>query len=151
MSFTRFHDDASRIKQQLSQSTYSGRYLLNTPGPGLDLPFFEDPQIRMQKWGANLRTNQTSLESNLRNLNVPLNRDIIRYDESLPESTAINYNVKNPFIEESRATHPAWMFKDLEQTRWEEPFINPQQHTEIIFPHNMDTKQLAKDGFVRQL
>ena len=151
MSFTRFHDDKSRIQDQLKQSTYTGRYLLNTPGNGLDLSFFEDSQIRIQKWGANLRTNQINLENSLRCMYTPLNRDTIKYDENVPQSTAINYKSKNSFVEESRATHPAWMFKDLEQTRWEEPFLNPQSHTEIAFPNNVNSKRQAKDEFQRQI
>jgi hypothetical protein len=150
MSFTRFHDDTSRIEDQLKQSTYTGRYLLNTPGPGLDLHFWEDPHLRLQKWGANLRTNRVNLESSLRNLYTPLNRDTTQYDEKVPQSTAINYKTKNPSVQESRATHPAWMFKDLEQTRWEEPFINPQGHTEIAFPYNVNSKQEAKDEYIRE-
>ena len=48
MSFTRFHDDPARIKYGLEISTYSGRYSLDTPGPGVNLPYLEDTQIRMQ-------------------------------------------------------------------------------------------------------
>ena len=29
MSFTRFHDDEARIKKQLQEQTYEGRYMLN--------------------------------------------------------------------------------------------------------------------------
>ena len=63
MSFTRFHDDEQRIAQQMKEMTYQGRYQLNVPGPGSKMPFQEDTQIRMQKWGANLRTNTTNLEA----------------------------------------------------------------------------------------
>jgi hypothetical protein len=149
MSFTRFHDDPNRIENQLLQSTFTARYLLDTPGPGTALPFFEDPQIRLQKWGANLRTEQTNLESNLRNLHVPLNRDLIAYNEKPTPSNNVDYPFTNPFVQESRASHPAWMYKDLEQIRWEEPFLNPLANIEIKFPHNVDTKREAKDTFIR--
>ena len=57
MSFTRFHDDPCRINKQLQESTDPGRYMLNVPGNG-DKPYYiEDPYIRIQGWGANLRTN----------------------------------------------------------------------------------------------
>ena len=55
MAFTRFRDDPHRIQKQLEESTYVGRYTLNTPGQGMDLPFNEDPHIRLQKWGAKLQ------------------------------------------------------------------------------------------------
>ena len=61
MSFTRFHDDPNRIKKQIDESSFAGRYMLNTPGQGMNLPFSEDPQIRLQKWGANLQTNTVNL------------------------------------------------------------------------------------------
>ena len=63
MSFTRFHDDPNRIKKQVNESSFAGRYALNTPGQGIDLPFSEDPQMRLQRWGANLRDNTVALES----------------------------------------------------------------------------------------
>ena len=75
MSFTRFHDDPARIKYGLQISTYSGRYALDTPGPGINLPYLEDCQVRMQRWGANLMTNPINIESDLRGLTRPLNRD----------------------------------------------------------------------------
>ena len=77
MSFTRFHDDPARIKKQLEQTTFLGRYMLDCPGPGNNLPFWEDPQIRMQKWGANLRDNTVNLESDLFGMTRRLNRDLI--------------------------------------------------------------------------
>jgi hypothetical protein len=72
MSFTRFHDDEVRINQQLKELTYQGRYQLSVPGPGASMPFQDDTHLRMQKWGANLRTNSTNLESDLIGLTRPL-------------------------------------------------------------------------------
>jgi hypothetical protein len=34
MAFTRFHDDSSRIKKQVEESSFVGIYMLNVPGPG---------------------------------------------------------------------------------------------------------------------
>ena len=42
--------------------THSGRYQLDVPGPGVKMPFQDDAQIRMQKWGANLQTNVGGLK-----------------------------------------------------------------------------------------
>ena len=151
MAFTRFHDDPARIKKQIEESSFAGRYMLNTPGQGTDLPFFEDPQLRLQKWGANLRNNTVNLESDLRGLTRRTNRDLID-DNDYKQHAAItshqNYNNKQPFIEESRVSHPAWMYKDLEQSRWESPFLNPLNGLEKLFNENIQTRILEKDFFV---
>ena len=75
MSFTRFRDDDVRVEEQLHKSTYLGKYQLNKPGPGSDIPFMNDPQIRLEKFGANLRTNTVDLESDFRGLNHKLIND----------------------------------------------------------------------------
>ena len=151
MSFTRFHDDPIRIQKQLQESSFAGRYMLNAPGPGAELPFFEDPNLRMQKWGANVLTNTVNLESDLRGLTRPLNRDLLNYNDytvhSVP-SSKVAFQSEQPFVEESRATHPAWSFRDLEQSRWEQPLLNPQDKVENTqFHTNIQTRILEKDHF----
>jgi hypothetical protein len=123
---------------------------LNTPGQGVDLPFMEDPQMRLQRWGANLRTNTVNLESDLIGLSRPLNRDNIEkneYTKHMAITEAVNYRSVNPMVDESRATHPAWMFRDIDNNRWEEPWINPQAGLEKEFPENIQTRILEKDNF----
>ena len=89
MSFTRFHDDPYRIQKQLEESTHTGRYQLDTPGQGINLPFMEDPHIRLQKWGSNLRTNTTAIESDLRGLTRKLNNDLTKmWDPRVPSSNS---------------------------------------------------------------
>jgi len=151
MAFTRFHDDPSRIYKQSQISSYSGRYFLDTPGQGIDLPFMEDPNIRMQGWGANLRNNTTNLESDLRGLTRKINRDYVEendYKQHAVYSSPNSYRNDEPFVEESRATHPAWMYKDLEQPRWESPFLNPLNGLEKGFRENIQTRILEKDYFI---
>ena len=75
MASTRFNSDSSRVNKQLQESTGLFRYQLNAPGPGIDTPYFEDPHIRVQKWAANLGSNTTDLESDLRGINRKLSRD----------------------------------------------------------------------------
>jgi hypothetical protein len=150
MAFTRFHDDPVRIQKQLAESTFLGRYQLDTPGQGVDLPFSEDPQLRLQKWGANMRTNGVNLESDLRGMTRKLNRDYITQNNYLDHDVRterVNYRDSDPFIEESRATNPAWTYRDLEQTRWETPFLNPQANLEKKFHDNIQTRILEKDFF----
>lgn len=151
MSFTRFYDDPSRVNNLNDQLTHTLRYQLDTPGPGVQLPFLEDPQIRMQKWGANMWTDSANIESDLMGLGRPLNHD---HDRTYKDSTVPKrgYQISFPVaagatVDESRATHPAWMYKDIEQTRWETPFINPQSMDHIVrnFDHDIQTRILAKD------
>jgi hypothetical protein len=150
MSFTRFHDDPARIKKQLEESTFTGRYRLDTPGNGMDLPFFEDPQLRLQGWGANFRNNSVNLESDLLGLTRPMNRDLVDVNDYKIHSVATShpyYRSSQPFVEESRASHPAWMFRDLEHSRWENPLLNPLNGLEKGFHENIQTRILEKDLF----
>ena len=55
MAFTRFNYTDCRTMKALEESTGPGRYMLNKPGNGCRPCFMEDPQIRLQGWGANLR------------------------------------------------------------------------------------------------
>jgi hypothetical protein len=154
MSFTRFHDDPIRIQKQLEESSFAGRYMLTTPGQGLDLPFMEDAQLRLQHWGANKRNNSVNLESDLFGLTRKLNRDLVDindYKKHESYTEAVNYRASQPFVQESRASHPAWMYKDLEQTRWETPFINPQNNIERPFYNNIQTRILEKDNFIPKI
>ena len=151
MAFTRFHDDPARIKKQLQESTGLGRYQLDAPGPGLNLPFFEDPQIRLQGWGANLRTNTIELDTDLKGISRKLTHDVVDYKSKTPYSTAREYSTLPAFVDESRATHPAWMFRDLEQTRWNYSFHDVQRKTEIPFINNESTRILEKKNYVRNV
>ena len=80
MAFTRFKYDESRTTKQLQQSTDPGRWVMNVPGNGDKPHFIEDPHIRIQAWGANLRTNIVDLEGELRGSNRRLGKDCLGKD-----------------------------------------------------------------------
>jgi hypothetical protein len=148
MAFTRYHDDQARIKKGLDISTFSGRYALDAPGPGTQLPYLEDSQIRLQRWGANMWSDSTNLESEFRGLGRPLNHDVKTYKETpICQGYQISFPSSDAHVDESRASHPAWMFRDLEQTRWEVPLINPQAHALSPFEQPVQTRILAKDNY----
>lgn len=154
MAFTRFHDDPARIRKYAQETSYAGRYYINVPGMGVDMPFQNDPNLRLQQWGANINTNTINLESDLRGLTRPLTRDHIdenNYENKKVESTRLTFDTVDPFVEESRASHPAWIYRDLEQSRWETPFINPQANFEKQFPNNLQTRILEKDYFQQKI
>ena len=151
MAGTRFFYDDCRTKKQLQQATDPGRFILNVPGNGANPCYIEDPQIIIQKWGANLRTNTINLESDLMGVNKPLSRDCLGKDNytnfNVPNQ-AIEYPVcNNTFTEESRATNPAWWYRDLEQVNWGYPPINPQINTCLPFQNNLSTRILVRDDF----
>ena len=151
MAFTRFHDDPSRIKKQLQQSTDPGRWIINVPGNGSDPCYIEDPFIRIQKWGGNLRTNTINLESDLLGVNRNLSRDCLgkdNYNNFNVSSEQIQYpSCNNLTTGQSRTTNPAWWYRDKEQVDWYYPPLNPQENVCLPFLNNLNTRILEKDYF----
>ena len=151
MAFTRFKYDNCRTKKSLQQSTDPGRWILNVPGNGDNPCYMEDPQIIPQKWGANLRTNTINLESDLRGVNRFLSRDCLgknEYQKYNVPNQAIQYPTCNKLTtEQSRATNPAWWYRDLEQNNFEYPPLNPQANVCIPFQNNLSSRILEKDYF----
>ena len=151
MANTRFKYDDCRTKKALQQATDPGRWILNVPGNGSNPCYMEDPQIIIQKWGGNLRTNTINLDSDLRGVNRQIGRDCLGKDEytsyNVPNQ-AIKYpTCNNLFTEQSRATNPAWWYRDLEQVDWQYPPLNPQANTCMPFQSNLSTRILEKDYF----
>lgn len=144
MANTRFNYDFARTSKLLQESTGPGKYMLNTPGNGENMPFVADPQIRLQRWGANLYTNPIDVDSELIGLNR-VGHKTYRNKNSKPNKYGV---ASAPITDETRATHPAWAYRDLEQTRWEYPLLDPQEHTCMTFQNNVNTRMLEKDNFV---
>jgi len=160
MAFTRFNYDACRTAKNLQESTGPGRYIFNTPGPGCQPCFFEDPEIRLQKWGGNLRHvpggHPIDIDSDLMGITRPLMKDCV--DHTFPKKGTVysekaDYcTLKGPFTKQSRVTHPAWMYRDLEQSNRYPTFLNPQENPGILpFYSYLNTRILEKDNFVPKL
>jgi len=151
MAFTRFKYDECRVKKHLQQSTDPGRWIMNVPGNGSHPDYMADPAIRLQKWGANLRTNVINLESDLLGVNRMMSKDCLGKDNYK------NFNVPNQAIQypnnvdlttgQSRTTNPAWWYRDREQVDWYYPPLNPQENTFLPFLNNLNTRILEKDYF----
>ena len=158
MSFTRFRDDPDRIKKQLQQSTDVGRYNLNVPGPGDKPLYMEDPYVRAQMWAGNIMTNSIDVETELFGLSRRLNRDSAdnyHHDSRASIATRTNSMIECPTrggsaVEQSRATHPAWMLRDMEQDTWKMLHFDPQENVFIPFYNNLNTRIIEKDRFVPQ-
>ena len=154
MANSRFNYDYARTSKLLQESTDPGKYMLNTPGSGDNMPFINDPQIRLQRWGANLYSNPIDLDSDLMGLTRPLHKhDRMEYKTYRNKnSTQINYKTASqPITDETRATHPAWLYRDLEQTRWVYHHLDPQEHTCMTFQNNINTRMLEKDNFIPKI
>ena len=150
MSFTRFHDDPCRIAKQLEESSNVGKYRLNVPGNGLTPLFMEDPYIRLQKWGGNLRTNVLEIEESLKGLNRKLNRDCLAendYKKYSPNSASVYYPEHGMFTEQPRAIMPAWNLRGIVSR--ELPYLhrNPQEYIQIPFENNIHSRITEVDDF----
>lgn len=154
MASTRFHDDPCRIQKQLQELTGIGRYMLNVPGNGDKPCFMEDPFIRMQKWGANLMTNTINLESDLLGLTRASSHDCKsenEYKSRAVKSNKINYPSCESITDQSRATHPAWMSRDLEQVDWYILPLNPQENTCMRFQNNLSTRIIERNNHITKV
>ena len=151
MSFTRFKYDDARVEKQLQQSTDPGRYVLNVPGPADSTKYIESPMIRLQKFGNQIRTNSTNIESDLRGLTRNLNRDNMcmnNYKKKSVSSSHVNYDTeKSIWTDQSRVTHPAWHYRDSEQYRPNHLFYDPQENVCMPFYNNLNTRILEKDYY----
>lgn len=155
MAFTRFHDDEARIIKQLQQQTDQERWYLDTPGNGDKPCFMLDPQIIPQKWGANLWTHCTDIQSSLLGIDRRLNRDCIDkdvYKRQKVYAAPIDYPICDSFLttEQSRAIMPAWTARDLQQNHAYILPKNPQANTEMPFQNYTSTRILEKDHFKRE-
>ena len=140
MSFTRFHYDVERTKKNLEQSTGTSRYILNTPGPGNKVGFINDPFVRLQKWGGNLRkanNGAIDIHSHLIGLKSKIKTQKINYDNDTKSIT-----------KQSRVTNPSWLYKDLEQNHRYILLNDPQKNYKRNFKNNINTRLIERDNFV---
>ena len=152
MAFTRFHDDINRIEKTNLETTAINNYTFNVPGNiNVKNIYFSDPHIRMQKTGTHLCRNLLNVENELKNLHIPLGRDdvkIHRYDLNSSYKTKVSiHDINKTITNETRASHPAWTFREKSQFRPDYLFLNPQENLKLHFEHNVDTNILEKDYY----
>jgi len=143
MAFTRFHDDPDVIQKKLCESTFAGIYTLNTPGNGVANPYVDDVSIRLQGWGANLCTNTIDIDSNFKGLDRKLTSDYKQYSE--PNTTQRKYSTNSFLVDETRASLPVWLYRDLPQQRPNYLLFDPQEHLQRQLNLNAPTRLLEKD------
>jgi len=146
MAFTRFSNDVGVQEKRLEESVFSGIYALNTPGNGMNNPYIDDVHIRLQKWGGNLYEKSTNIESELRTMHIKPDRDYKIHPEK--QHYKKSYPSKHFSVDETRATLPAWKFRNHEQTiECDHLHKDPQTNIFIPFQHNLNTRTLEKDYY----
>lgn len=138
MADTRYNNDPVRVRKQNEILTYHGRYQLETPGPGGSLPFQEDPHIRLTKWGANACLNSTNIESDLRGLSTTFGSKSLSHATPDYRSVAVPqvrqlHGSTAAWVEETRTTQPAWMYRELEFSQWNAPLLVPVPPARVDF------------------
>ena len=158
MAFTRFNYDKCRTSKLLQESTGPGRYMLARPGAGCRPCFMEGPYMRLQHWGGNLRNvpggHPIDINSDLIGITRPLSRDCIEKEfpeKGVVKSTPNTYPTCKSLTGQSRVTHPAWMYRDLEQVDWWPLILNPQENVCMNFQNNLNTRLLEKDYHVTKV
>jgi len=140
---TNIRESIGRRNKEAEISTYQGRYYLDTPGNGTHLPYFTDSHMRIQKSSGVIGQSGTvDWESELRGITRPLAKgDIYDYRASKLPIIARIHEHSEIISDESRSTLPAWTFRELEQDRWEKPFLNPIDKAIIPFDINMNIRR----------
>ena len=155
MAFTRFNYDKGRTQKNLQQATGPGRYILNVPGIGDKPAVFNDPQLRMQKWGGNLRGvyngHPIDIDSDLKNVGKKLSK--FNCKEKSPNQSiktfTNSYPISNKSLtDQSRTTHPSWLYRDLEQNHMYPLLLDPQENVCKHFHNNINTRLLERDTYV---
>ena len=159
MAFTRYNYDDLRTKKILQESTGLCRYQLNVPGPHKTTCFMEDPQVRLQGFGANNRTvyngHPIDIDSDLTGRTRQLKKYCTQYEfpnKGVVKSKPIHYNSCNaPITDQTRATHPARTYRSLPNQPIDIPLLNHQENTCFHFQNNLNTRLLERDNYIPKL
>ena len=148
MAFTRYHDDPLRIMKQLQEFTGPGVYGLQVPGNGERMSFVADPQLRLQKWGANRHLNFVQVESELWGMQHRLtNRDCTPSGEVTSANPVQYPSDKSEVTAQPRTVTPAWEVRSVAQPRWDILQEDVQAHAMIPFQNNNETRLSVRDNF----
>jgi len=154
MSFTRFNYDEARTFKKMQESTGPGRYLLNTPDvipKGQALPSYsDDPHIRLQGWGGNLRESETNLDidSYLLGYYNRNTHDLIENPKI--KTTKLNTESAQHTTDETRSTNPPREYRSIEVNRFSYLHENPQKHYRMLFSNNIDSREMAKKEYLHK-
>lgn len=158
MSFTRFNYDKDRVNKSLEQATGHHRYVMNVPGPYKNQAYFADPQIRMQKFGGNGLNVFGGHPIDIDNDLTGRPRKLTKSADKLYPYGAVqglsrkHYNeISVPTMDQTRVTHPAHLYRDLEQSNKYPLFEDHQANIALNFHNNLNTRLLERDSYVPKL
>jgi hypothetical protein len=147
MAFTRFNYDEARTNKRLEENIGVSLYQFNVPGNGPAPYYYEDPQIRLTKWGGNLHNNSVDIESDFRGLTRPLSKDCHTYGTYKVNGQERKCPKYTDTTRQSRVTHPVWWYRDMEQTKNDILPLDPQENVCYPFEVNVNTQLLEKDEY----
>ena len=150
MAFAR--DNVEKMEFRVDENNNSLGYMLNVPGTGPKPDYIGDPQIRLQKFGANISVNVVDINSELLGVNKQLARECLvpNTRDNAFNDTYKRYTyptISTAITDQPRATMPAWELRGLEQNNWNYLPNDPQKHTELLFPNNMNSRLVEKDVY----
>ena len=94
------------------------------------------------------------INSDLLGITRPLTKDCIEKEypvKGVVKSIKNTYPECKPFTDQTRVTHPAFMYRDLEQVDWWPLILNPQENVCLDFQNNLNTRLLEKDYHVTRV
>jgi hypothetical protein len=147
MASTRINNDNFRVEENLLMSTGQSRYILNVPGNGMNNSYINDPNIRLQYWGANILNNGIDLENKLYNIGLTNNNRNnldISYNNVVGHSRRDYDTNNNKITTHERILSPAWNLKDTE-SNYLSSLININ-HKPFIYDDNMFTQEYTRDS-----
>jgi len=148
MAQTRINNDKERIKFNIGIDSDSCKYVLGEPGNGSKPYYFDDPFIRMQRFGGNISTNIVDVNSNLIGLTRKIDRNQPQNIYNDKPYSKINYpNMYGAMTDQSRAKTPAWAIRDLEKYNWNYLYKNPQSHLNKKLNCNIHSRIIEKDNY----
>lgn len=147
MSFTRKFDDDEAVRNKLYQLSAINCYTLQTPGNGIRPHYVEDPHIRLQKFGANLRSNCCNVSSSIRGLGIPHTRDCTDKLKSAVTGDRISYPKTDSWTDESRATHPVWWYRTVTRSTNQFLHADPQRNAVNKRWESQSTRDQARAKF----
>ena len=154
MSFTRFHDDPSRILKTNIETTSMCNYTFNVPSnTNTSNVYIDDPHIRMQKSGGAQYSRMVDLEGQLKQMDRSNTRDFIE-DQYKTKNNVDHklrkipiYELNKSITDETRSTHPSWIYRPLQQYRPDFLFEDPQKNYLMNFENNVNTNIITKDNY----
>jgi hypothetical protein len=158
MASTRTKYDEVHTAQSALDISNIQAYTYNVPGPGSFVPYHDDPFLRLQKWGGNMRTNTFDIDSDLKGLTRKINKshmDSQNYKDFAALSQPVVFPTELSWVQQPRTSEPAWELREHSNFRWEKPFISPQHaigayHSgsfglERPFQENICTRMIERD------